>query len=439
MMKKRKGSTLVMALMVFSVLMVLSTFIVGFMVTENKQSLYHQHKTQAYYIARGGAVAVEAAILKMDEAQIDKLNKELDKGEVEIDEIDIDGNIANVVVKRDGDKLNIESVASVRDVVEKVTKVMETETISTGSIEIDLAIFSHGDIIFSNGVQSNVKGNIGINSASSTIKWQGGFNDMTTVFIPVGSNKDDIFDRPQSWGSDPKIEYLDIDNYPLPILSKFPQNESMKDFTLQGNDSKTIVSSDNYRNLTINSETRLYIDATENEIILNIKNFNLNNGHVILIGNNKVTFYVNNMTIGSGSTINYYDNESSNSKNFELFYNGINELIIAGSQKIYGNLFIDKADIKVTGGGSILGNIISRGKNITISGGGSVHMGLIYSPDAKVKIEGGGSAYGAIISNTFNMSGGGVLEYKPEYIDTSIINVESSASSSSSYKPGYFK
>ncbi|MFY9214060.1 MAG: hypothetical protein WAO45_05010, partial [Tissierellaceae bacterium] len=105
-MKKRKGSSLVLVLMVFSVLMVLSTFIVGFMVTENKQSLYHQHKTQAYYIARGGAVAVEAAILKMDEAQIDKLNKELDKGEVEIDEIDIDGNIANVVVKRDGDKLN---------------------------------------------------------------------------------------------------------------------------------------------------------------------------------------------------------------------------------------------------------------------------------------------------------------------------------------------
>ncbi|MFY9284973.1 MAG: hypothetical protein WAO64_00040, partial [Tissierellaceae bacterium] len=64
-MKKRKGSTLVMALMVFSVLIIFSTFTVSSMVTENKQSIYHQHKTRAYYVARSGAEAVETAIRKL--------------------------------------------------------------------------------------------------------------------------------------------------------------------------------------------------------------------------------------------------------------------------------------------------------------------------------------------------------------------------------------
>ena len=270
MMKNRKGSSLVLVLMVFSVLMVLSTFIVGFMVTENKQSLYHQHKTQAYYIARGGAVAVEAAILKMDEAQIDKLNKELDKGEVEIDEIDIDGNIANVVVKRDGDKLNIESVASVRDVVEKVTKVMETETISTGSIEIDLAIFSHGDIIFDNGT---INGDIGtngdiriINDSNPTI---GGKAFMTTI---------GEFDGPswwlsKNWSEDREERRTSEIKYLLPVFPNFPSNLDKKDNIKTAYDNTNPIIKENgfYEQIEIESDRSMTIDATSKEITLLIK------------------------------------------------------------------------------------------------------------------------------------------------------------------------
>lgn len=53
--KNRIGSTLALTLMVFAVLMIFATFILSFMVTENKQAMYHQNKTQAYYIARSGA------------------------------------------------------------------------------------------------------------------------------------------------------------------------------------------------------------------------------------------------------------------------------------------------------------------------------------------------------------------------------------------------
>lgn len=60
--KNRKGSTLALTLIIFAVLMIFATFILNFMVTENKQAMYYQNKTQAYYLARSGAEAVEEAI-----------------------------------------------------------------------------------------------------------------------------------------------------------------------------------------------------------------------------------------------------------------------------------------------------------------------------------------------------------------------------------------
>jgi hypothetical protein len=60
--ENRKGSTLALTIMIFAVLMIFATFTLGFMVTENKQAMYHQNKTQAYYIARSGAEAVEESI-----------------------------------------------------------------------------------------------------------------------------------------------------------------------------------------------------------------------------------------------------------------------------------------------------------------------------------------------------------------------------------------
>ena len=63
--KNRKGSTLALTIMIFAVLMIFATFTLGFMVTENKQAMYHQNKTQAYYIARSGAEIVEEAILEI--------------------------------------------------------------------------------------------------------------------------------------------------------------------------------------------------------------------------------------------------------------------------------------------------------------------------------------------------------------------------------------
>ncbi|MCR3955093.1 MAG: hypothetical protein NUK57_02285, partial [Gudongella sp.] len=61
--QKRRGSTLALTIIIFAVLMIFATFTLGFMVTENKQAMYYQNKTQAYYYAKSGADIVEKALV----------------------------------------------------------------------------------------------------------------------------------------------------------------------------------------------------------------------------------------------------------------------------------------------------------------------------------------------------------------------------------------
>lgn len=59
----RRGSTLVLVILVFAVLMIFAAFTLNFMVNENKQAIYHENATKAEYIAMNGADVVEAALV----------------------------------------------------------------------------------------------------------------------------------------------------------------------------------------------------------------------------------------------------------------------------------------------------------------------------------------------------------------------------------------
>lgn len=138
-MKNRKGSTLVLTLIVFAVLMIFATFLLGFMVTENKQAMYHQNKTQAYYIARGGAEVVESAILNIlrDDNKISK-NKLIESIGPEPQEVDLDISIASneenhVSIWKDNENsiITIKSTAKVNKVNQTVEKVIPINVIPT--------------------------------------------------------------------------------------------------------------------------------------------------------------------------------------------------------------------------------------------------------------------------------------------------------------------
>lgn len=135
-MKNRKGSAFILTLMVFVFLSILATATVSFMVSENKQSIYHKDKIQAYYIARSGVEAVEASILGMDDEEKEKLLKNLPK-EVEIDGMNFEkGSLENISLKNESDSIVIESSAIVNNSREKVTKVMSKNLTENEEITI---------------------------------------------------------------------------------------------------------------------------------------------------------------------------------------------------------------------------------------------------------------------------------------------------------------
>lgn len=150
---KTEGSTLALVIIVFAVLMIFGTFILGFTVTENKMSINHQHKAQAYYLARSGAVAVEAAIMDLynkddkDDA-VNFFNSLNVHGEKLLEPIMVDNNKVDLSlymepIAGDDDNflLNIRAksfFANTNQVVEKVLNI--PKPIIKGSVELEAPI-----------------------------------------------------------------------------------------------------------------------------------------------------------------------------------------------------------------------------------------------------------------------------------------------------------
>ncbi|MBU5437508.1 DUF2807 domain-containing protein [Tissierella sp. MSJ-40] len=428
-MKNRKGSTLILTLLIFVVLIILGTFILNFMMNENRASLRYQRKVQAYYVARSGVTSVESAILKMNEVELKKLNEELDKGIVQVDEIIVGEGKANVVLDKDGDNLIIESRGKIGKVEDAIIKIMIGEQ-STSEINIEHAIFSLEKINLSNGL---IKGDIGTNDS---IDITGNPTLEGNAYLLNENN----FSTPD-WWKNKWINYSikKLENKRTYELIKFPQypiNNSTVDFIQGGSDKTTIKENKDYNKFEVNSNTIVYIDTTKNDIVLNIKNFHLNNGHIVVLGSNKLTFYVGEMIIGAGSSINYF-NLAGNPSQISIYHNGTSALNISGNVKIAGNLYIEKAKLNMSGSGSILGNVLSNGSSISLAGNSDITKGLIYAPNANISFSGSGKAYGAIIGKIVDLTGGGEVIFDPQNIDTSLI--DSISDSTLKFRSGYFK
>jgi hypothetical protein len=152
----RKGSTLALTIIIFAVLMIFATFTLGFMVTENKQAMYHQYKVKAYYAARSGAEAAQKAVLNRvtyaedgDQSKYDFIEYEIPEGVPALSNVDININnfdtsnldvrlykefIGTTILDYNGVdveakeyNLIIKSVAIVGDVEEEVSIVIPTK------------------------------------------------------------------------------------------------------------------------------------------------------------------------------------------------------------------------------------------------------------------------------------------------------------------------
>ncbi|MDR7871215.1 MAG: pilus assembly PilX N-terminal domain-containing protein [Tissierellaceae bacterium] len=355
-MKKRKGSTLVLTLMVFAVLMIFATFTLSFMVTENKQSLYHQHKTQAYYIARSGAEAVEAAILGLFEDE-DPNDRDALLNKIEV-------NPVNVLEKNDE------------------------------SLKLSVKIWKED--ISSNKINIIINSNANINSASEKI--------IKVLPIDVTNEEDKLI----SFGDKPIISIESasqnlIDKGWVEIVgevgkSKYPgytftysSYELAKEKIVEGSEHIIKNSLPISNDVTWGSEGKDTVYFIDGDVTINSKDININ-------VKGKVDIYVN----GTFSIKeNVYINKDGVNDNLNIYvYNSDNDeysIEVGRGKKIdfimYGNFFVNSGIAHFDGHKvTYRGNIISNGDKVYFksqdnSGNHHVYTGLIYAPNSDIYLD----------------------------------------------------
>lgn len=339
-MKNRKGSTLALTLIVFAVLMIFATFLLGFMVTENKQAMYYQNKTQAYYIAKSGADVVEAALKEQLYAYSDNetdqrkfVDEYDDPKEIAVDLDNLDGHVLVVNDKINGKRvMTIKSTAKYRGITQTVKKVLySTKSIITKE--------ENGQFIPMGG----------------------------ELFIYLGNDKPKEIDKngnhwryvPDKYlrqaSEDEKKRYVKDD-------FKVIENWAEADNIVESN-GKKIISSGTYG--TPGAVTNIYVDGSLiMEGLINFKgNVNIYvkdalqiNGGSSIIGETEMT--------EKGKLYKlkiYVYNQNPTTYNISLFNNPA-----ASNISIVGDLYIDSGNVKINvhQEGSIDGNIAYYGETI---------------------------------------------------------------------------
>lgn len=326
--RNRTGSTLALTLMVFSVLMLLSTFVLNFMLTENKQSIDHQNRTKAYYIARGGAVAVEAAILNLDEDNLLKLEKNVINS-VEVDISDINnllninnGSIKNVIIEKVPDSgsghILITSTAKVNGIQNTVTKIMDGKQRIVKPDELknvaiyagdNLTIDSNPDLIGGSNIYVSENATVDYNSNKIEVKYK-------TLYFP-----------PLKLDGIPKDNEIDFDYVPSTI-------------------------------------------TTSTEPVIIVVDGDLDLKPLKVVGNGKVRIFVTgNLKMGANQNIGHQMNQ------IEIYCYG-DILSITGNAEIYADIYVYKADNVVIGQSKFFGLIYAPTSNFT-SDANHEHYGII--------------------------------------------------------------
>lgn len=431
-----------MALVAISTLAVLMTAIGIYVVAENKNTLSQERNTQAYYIARAGVVATTEWITGMTTAEqtaFEALSFPITSEPEAFGE----GEFI-VTIEKNGTTLTLTSVGRVlsavtssgNEYVENSVSTVLTRSASGAITTFDKAAFAMSKLSFGGNV---IEGGAGVGSFDDDAFDITNWGTLDAIYLPVGADASEVIKTPSQWYNldTSKIHYEEIPSYPEPVFPDFPSGLlTRSDVSLSGNKTATINTSGYYNNITINNDCKLTIDTSNGNIDLVVNTLNIQQGHIIITGNNKVNLYVNNITRIKGSINNggqgNTPNSSADKSKLALYYNGDASKTVSfdGETVIQGSVYLNKASLDLTGGAKVLGDIITAGTSIKISGGFEAYPQVLYAPNAKVTISGGGAVYGAIVADEIEMTGGSRVVLENGSIDPTVpIEVGGGASS----------
>jgi len=209
--------------------------------------------------------------------------------------------------------------------------------------------------------------------------------------------------------------------YTLPPYPTFPEGlESKGTFETPWVAGEYYLINDDgyYDTIKATASRTITIDVGSGNRVIRVKDFDVSQGHIELIGSGSLTLYVeNDFTLGGSSTINY-ESGAGDPSNIHMYYSGENPPNIGGNTRYNGSMYIQKADLFIAGSNGILGDIISGGDTITITGNAEAIVRVLYAPNTNVFMSGSGRLRGALVAGSFSGSGNSRLFF--EAVDSHI-------------------
>lgn len=399
---KEDGITLTTILLLISVLTILGVTISHISVSQFQNSVNEENRLSAYYIAKSGANIVAGAIENSIIDPMDLVNKVSSPTNLN------NGNFV-VRVTENANKFIINSEGTVKNITQNV--ILELSQVGAFP-PLDHAIFADGNINLQGGPV--VTGDIGTNQSNEgSIRIDGNPKIEGDLYVgPDGSS--DTVETPDWYKLEGEIHNLQEEQeFPLPEYPEFPTYLPYfsETFTAGWWPSPPYYINNSIWYDKIEVQSELIINIYDEDLIIRADEFIVSGSGKVTInkhGSGKLKLFVSEKfeLNGSGTV-----NNNGDPDDVFMYYSGDHTLNPSGNTKFFGSVYVEKADIEITGSGGIIGNIISGGDTVRISGDASALVRTLYAPSADIIFTGSGKAKGAVLGNNVHMQGGSSVEY----------------------------
>jgi hypothetical protein len=290
------------------------------------------------------------------------------------------------------------------------------------------AEFSKSDITLTGS--SRVVGNTGTNATHEgavELSWATSID--SSLQIGPGGNINDVVDQANFHSGNVGGDIVNLEreqDYELPEFIEYPpKTTQIAPINMTWENTGSTLSPADYDgkyipSLNISGGWTLNIDTGGEDRVLHVGDLNIQQGHVNIVGDGKLTIIAeNDLELNGSSTFN---SDGDQNKVF-TYYGGSEELNFAGATNFNGSVYARDADIRIGGSGGIQGHIITGGENVTINGAAEAISRALYAPNAHVSLTGSASVTGSIISNSFSAVGNSRVYFSSEY-DESLEELE---------------
>lgn len=282
------------------------------------------------------------------------------------------------------------------------------------------AVFSKSDITLTGSAR--VVGNTGTNATHNgavDLAWSTSID--SSLQVGPGGNINDVVDQANFHSGNVAGEILNLEReqeYELPQFIEYPPKTThMPPINMTWENTGSTLSPAEYDgkyipSLNISGGWTLNIDTGGEDRVLHVGDLNIQQGHVNVVGDGKLTIIAENELEFNGSST--FNSGGDQNKVF-TYYGGEDELNFAGATNFNGSVYARDANIRIGGSGGIQGHIITGGDEVTINGAAEAISRALFAPNAHVELTGSASVTGSIISNSFSAVGNARVYFSSDF------------------------